>query len=307
MGSHVASAFAHEGYRLRCSVRASSDLHWLSGLPVELVTADFGRPADLSAATEGVDIVVHAAGITRARRKGDYHRVNAEGTRLLAVAALEGGVRRFVLLSSLAARGPDALSGSSIERPASPYGRSKLEAESHLRSLDVQMERVVLRPSAVYGPRDRDFLPLFQMARRGFLVLPPGPGALQPVYASDVASAALAAARGSTGFGPFPVAERERYGWKEIAAVMERTLGRRVRIARLPAAAFTLAGRVAERAAKTLGSSPLFDERRAQDLAVHSWTCDPSFAERGLGWRAEVSLPEGLERTLRWYCEAGWV
>lgn len=306
MGSHVASTFAHAGYRVRCSVRASSNLRWLAGLPVELVTADFGRPADLSAATEGIEVVVHAAGITRARRRDEYHRVNAEGTRSLAVAALEGGVRRFVLLSSLAARGPDAPSGDS-DCPTSPYGRSKLEAESYLRSLDVQMERVVLRPSAVYGPRDRDFLPLFRMARRGFLVLPPGPGLLQPVYASDVANAALAAARGSTEFGPFPVAERGRYGWEEVTAAMERALGRRVRTARLPVTAFTLAGRAAERAAKTLDSSSLFDERRAQDMAVHSWTCDPSSTERGLTWRAEVALPEGLERTFRWYREVGWV
>lgn len=288
-------------------MRASSDLRWLSGLSVELVAADFDRLADLSAATEGIDLVVHAAGITRARRREDYCRVNAEGTRRLAAAALEGGVRRFVLLSSLAARGPDALCASGGDRPASPYGRSKLKAESHLRSLDGRMERVVLRPSAVYGPRDRDFLPLFRMARRGFLVLPSGPGALQPVYASDVADAALAAARGGARFGPYPVAGRDRYGWEELAATMERALGRRVRTARLPAAAFTLAGRVAERAAEALGSTPLLDERRTQDLAVYAWTCDPSTTERELGWRARVPLCEGVERSLRWYREVGWV
>ncbi|AHY48072.1 Nucleoside-diphosphate-sugar epimerase (plasmid) [Rubrobacter radiotolerans] len=306
MGGHLARAFVREGYRVRCALRAFSDPRPLSGLPGELVRADFDRTSDLSAASKGVDVVVHAAGITRARHPGDYHRVNAGITRRLAAAALREGVGRFVLVSSLAARGPDARSAGG-DRPASPYGVSKLEAERCLRSLGGGMETVVLRPAAVYGPRDRDFLPLFRMARRGLLVLPSGRGSLQPVYAPDVARAALAAARGGAGFGPFPLAERRRYTWKEVAAALEQALGRRVRVLRVPAVASVAAGRAAEGAARLLGSEPLFDERRARDLAVHAWTCDTTATERALGWRAGVPLPEGLKRTLRWYRREGWL
>ena len=308
VGSHIATTFVEAGYQVRCSVRASSNTRWICGLPIERVTVDFDRPEDLAGAVNDIDIVVHAAGLTRARRASDYHRVNVEGTRRLAEAALGAGVRRLVLISSLAARGPDALTKDGRDRPASPYGRSKLEAETRLHSLNERMEAVVLRPSAVYGPRDTDLLPLFKMARGGWLVVPPDLNFLQPVYVADVARVALAAAcNEAVSFGPFPVAEAVRYTWHQMIAMLEGALERPVRPVRLPAFVFEMAGRVAEWAAKPLGSSPVFDTRRARDLAMHAWTCDPSGTERALGWQVEVPLSEGLKRTARWYREVGWI
>ena len=306
VGSHIAGAFVEAGYEVLCGVRASSDMRWISDLPIERVSLDVkGGAEGLPRAVENADLVVHAAGITRARRVEDYHSVNAEGTRRLAVAAFEAGVRRFVLISSLAARGPD--DPTKDDHPESAYGRSKLEAEAYLRSLGGRMEAVVLRPAAVYGPRDTDLLPLFKMANRGWLPVPSGANLLQPVYATDVARAALAAVREPLGFGPFPVAENRLYTWKEVIAGLEKALGRTVRTVRLPAAAFTLAGRAAEWAARPFSAVPVFDERRGRDLAVHTWTCDISATEKALGWRAEVALSEGLTRSARWYGQAGWL
>ena len=303
VGSHVTRAFAEAGYEVRCGLRASGDPRWISDLDVERVPLDLrGRPEDLARAVKNVDLIVHAAGITRARRAEDYYAVNAEGTARLAAAALGADTRRFVLISSLAARGPDGSTTDGRDHPESAYGRSKLEAEAHLRSLDGRIEAVVLRPSAVYGPRDTDLLPLFKLARGGWLPVPSGASSLQPLYAADAARAVLAAAREPVGDGPFPVAENRRYAWEDVIAGLEDALGRTVRPVRLPAAVFMLAGRVAEWAAV-----PVFDERRARDLAVYAWTCDVSGTEKALGWRAEVPLFEGLERTARWYLQAGWL
>jgi nucleoside-diphosphate-sugar epimerase len=156
VGSHIAEAFVEAGYEVRVGARASSNERWISSLDTERVPLDLdGSAEDLSRAVHNVDVVVHAAGITRARRPGDYYSVNAGGTRSVATAALRAGVRRLVLISSLAARGPDGR-----DHPDSDYGRSKLEAESHLRALSGRMEAVVLRPAAVYGPRDTDLLPV---------------------------------------------------------------------------------------------------------------------------------------------------
>lgn len=169
------------------------------------------------------------------------------------------------------------------------------------------METVALRPAGVYGPRDTELLPLFKLARSGWLICPRGSNVLQPVYATDVARAALAAARKPASVGPYPVAETARYTWQDAAKGLERTFGRSVRTVRLPAAIFKLSGRAAEWTAKLSDAAPVFDERRASDLAIHTWTCDPSGTERALGWRAEVRLFEGLERTARWYRRSGWV
>ncbi len=305
VGSHITGTFAEAGYEVRCGLRSTSDPRWLSGLRVERVSVDLTRREELAGAVKGVNTVIHAAGITRAYRKDDYYRINAEGTRRMAAAAAESGVRRFVLISSLAARGPDA--STENDRPVSPYGDSKLKAEEYLRSLEGRMETVVLRPAAVYGPRDTDLLPLFKMASKGWLPIPSSTNVLQAIYAADAARAVLAAARRSVGFGPLPLAEANRYSWYEVVTGIEKALGRTVRAIRLPAALYRLAGRVAEEVATACGSMPVFDERRARDLAVHAWTCDPSSTEKALGWRAEVSLFEGLERTAHWYRRVGWI
>lgn len=308
VGSNVARAFVETGYEVRCGVRVTSDTRALDGLAVELVPLDLGHAGEeLTAAMREVDTVVHAAGITRARREGDYGAVNAEGTRRLAASAVAAGVRRFVLISSLAARGPDASSKDGRDRPVSAYGRSKLAAEAYLRDFDGRMEIVALRPAAVYGPRDKDFLPLIKLARTGWIVVPNTPLLLQPVYAEDVALAALATARGPADFGPFPVADTGRYTWREVAEGLGEALGRRVRAVRLPAGVLVSAGCVAGWAAKLRGAAPFFDERRARDLAVNAWTCDVSGTEEALGWRAEVPLFEGLERTVGWYRKSGWL
>ncbi|HEX2182194.1 MAG TPA: NAD(P)-dependent oxidoreductase, partial [Rubrobacteraceae bacterium] len=291
------------GYEVRLGARASSDLRWVSTLDAERVPLDVsGNPQNISRAVQRVDTIIHAAGITRARRAGDYYAVNADGTRRLAAAALRAGVRRFVLVSSLAARGPDRRG-----HPESDYGWSKLAAERHLRPFKDRMETVVLRPAAVYGPRDTDLLTLFKLARAGWLPVPSHAGPLQPLYVEDAARAVLAAAREPAGFGPFPVAENGRYSWPDVIAGLRKVFGRPVRAARFPAAAFVLAGRAAEMTARAFSAVPVFDERRARDLALNSWTCDVSETEEALRWRAGVPLPEGLGRTASWYGREGWL
>jgi nucleoside-diphosphate-sugar epimerase len=307
VGSHVTQAFVEAGYKVVCGLRATSDPRWISNLAVEFALLDLAQPEGLFRAVKDVDVIVHAAGLVKARQRSDYYLVNAEGTRRLAAAAADAGVRRFVLLSSLAARGPDAVASDGWDHPVSSYGRSKLEAEESLRAFGEQMEIVALRPAGVYGPRDTELLSLFKVARSGWLILPSGPDVLQPVYASDVARAALVAARKLVGFGPYPVAEASRYTWQDVVKGLGQALGRPVRTVRLPATVFNLMGRVAEKTAELCDAVPVFDERQAQDVAVHTWTCDPSTTERALGWRAEVRLFEGLERTTRWYRTEGWI
>lgn len=303
VGSHVAEALDDSGHALRCTVRASSSLRWIEHLDVETVRADLRDEAALRSALEGVDRVVHVAGVTRAPSPELFRTVNAEATEALARAAVEADVERFVFVSSLAARGPDGTSG-----PASDYGRSKRDAEEALAGLGGETEVVVLRPGGVYGPREEDMLPLFRAAARGWLPVPAGGGVLQPVYAADAAAAVRAGLeRATPGFGPWPVVEPGRYGWDEVAEGLERAVGREVRTVRVPAALAEAAGGAGELFARMTGRPPPLDRRRARDLTRHGWTADPSPTEEALGWRAEVPLPEGLRRTADWYRDAGWL
>lgn len=304
VGSHVAEALLDAGRHPVCTVRASSDLRWIRGLDVPTVAGDLRRPGELEAALEGVTTVVHAAGVTSASRPELYREVNVLGTERLAERAARRGVERFVFVSSLAARGPDAETG-----PASLYGRSKREAEERLREIDgsSDMEVVVLRPSGVYGPRDTDVYLLFRLAARGWMPEPPEGGPLQPAYARDVARAAVRACEAAAGFGPHPVAEPRAYGWSEVQALLQEAVGRRVRRLPVPGPVLEMAGVAAEAMARLAGEAPEFDRRRARDLSRHAWTCDPAPTEAALGWRAETPLAEGMRKTVAWYRREGWL
>lgn len=312
VGSHIADAYARNGGRVRCTARASSDLRWLEGIDAEPVECDLRETEGFADAVRGADRVVHAAGITRAPDPATFHQVNAEGTVRMARAAREAGVRRFVFISSLAARGPDDGEPGRPGRrrpddPVSDYGRSKLAAEEALRGFEEEMEVVVLRPGGVYGPRDRDLLSLFQMASHGRLLVPAAENLLQPVYVEDVARATLRAGGGSPGFGPWPIAERGRYGWNAVAEAFEGALERELHVHHVPPRLFLVAAALLEKAARVAGRAPPFDRRRARDLAQHQWTCETGPTERALGWEPSVPLPEGLRRTVAWYRERGWI
>ena len=303
LGSHVAAAWTEAGHAVRCTRRASSDLRGLEGSSVEWVEWDVPDPHGLQEALRGVDTIVHVAGVTRARKAADYFQVNAAGSARLAEAAVKAGVTRFVLVSSLAARGPDGGAG-----PVSDYGRSKRRGEDLVRLFEEKMEIVILRPGGIYGPRDSDLFPLFEMADKGWLVAPAGSPPLQPVYVTDVARLTLAAGTGAyAGLGPFPVAEAGKYRWREVRDGLQAALGRRVRIVWLPKTVFVSVGFLAETAARLARRDPPLDRRNAVDLSRHGWTCDTMGTRDAFEWHAEVPLPDGLARTARWYREAGWL
>lgn len=304
VGSHIAEAAVEAGWSVRCTVRSTSDTRWIDRLDVERVEVDLRDPGGLSLALRDVGAVIHAAGLTRARSEREYRRVNAEATARLAGAAAAHGVERFVFVSSLAARGPDGAAG-----PVGAYGRSKRAGEEALLRLEGDMEVVILRPAAVYGPRDTDLLALFRLAARGWLPVPTGAGPLQPVFAADVARAAVVAAgrRPDPGRELLPVAEPGRHRWRDVGEYLERALGRRVRLLSLPPGMFETVGLLSEAVARLARRQPALDRRRARDLARHAYTCDPRPAEEALGWQAAVLLPEGLTRSVRWYRAAGWL
>src|SRR3972149_3066452 len=163
--------------------------------PPEEALGDVTQPESLPAAVAGVDAVVHAAGLVKARSAAEFQAVNAGGTaNLLSALNSAAGLRRFVLISSLSAHGPDG-HPRRLDEPATPvsdYGRSKLMAEEFVRSwAGEERPATIIRPSVIYGPRDRATLSLFQMVRRRLApLLGDGTNAISCIYAEDAARAA---------------------------------------------------------------------------------------------------------------------
>ncbi|WP_420633360.1 NAD-dependent epimerase/dehydratase family protein [Candidatus Palauibacter sp.] len=306
LGSHLADALVGAGHRVTASVRRTSDTRRLDQLGIDRVELDLGPSGggrETVDALAACDVVVHCGALTRARNETEFMAVNATGTRKLARAAADAGIRRFVFISSLAARGPDGRDG-----PVSPYGRSKAVAERALSELGGSMEIAVLRPGGVYGPRDSDLLPLFRLAARGWTVIPGSGARLQPVFVSDVVSAVLAALDAGPSPDPLPIAAAESHSWSGVARNLMAAVGRPGRVVRVPPALFLTIGALSEFGSRLAGTTPAMDRRRARDLAVHAWTCDVGPSRRQLDpWCPRVGITEGLARTAEWYRRKGWL
>ncbi|HUP34073.1 MAG TPA: NAD-dependent epimerase/dehydratase family protein [Candidatus Limnocylindria bacterium] len=315
IGSHLVEALLAQGHEVRCLVRDTRRLGWISGLPsVMLAQGGMDEPHSLEEGMRGVDQVYHVAGLTRARAAREFFRVNAEGTRHLVRACLEtpGGPRRLVHLSSLAAVGPMPMATACAEdvppRPVSPYGRSKLQGEAAVLGVRDRLHVTVLRPPVVYGPRDRGVLEVARWVGRGLLPMPAGPSrTLSLCYVEDLVTALLTAGEAKVPSGEiFHVASEGAFTWEQVGDALGEALGKHPTPLRIPVPILLALATGADALAWLTGRSSYFSRGRVREAAGH-WLCDTGKARRQLGIVPRVGLRKGAAVTVNWYRETGWL
>ena len=314
IGSHLLEALSAQEVQIRVLARCTSDTTRLAALGVERIAGSLDDQAALARAVHDVDAVFHLAAATRARSEREYYQVNAEGTGALVetVLAARPRPRRLVYLSSLAAAGP-ACNGQPIglsdtPRPITAYGRSKLAGEQCCLAAARELEVVILRAPAVYGPRDRDLFLCFQLAARGILPVPQGPERrLQFIHVNDLVEALVRAAAAPNAAGIYHVAEPQSYAWSEITGWIAKAVGRRVRAVRIPQWVVRATAAFSEFAATTVGQATIFNREKARELLAPAWLCETEAAKRDLGFEGRIPLPAGLSGTAAWYREQGWL
>lgn len=311
VGSHLVETLRRRGDEVTALVRSPARAAILEPFGVTLASGALHDAVALARALTGVEIVYHVAGLTAARDEAEFHRVNVEGTARLLGAAAQAGVRRLVLVSSLAAAGPSPRGGRRRElepsEPVTQYGRSKAAAEEVVRHGSVPW--VIARPPAVYGPRDVELLKVFKIARLGVApVFGDGSQELSLVYGPDLAEAL--AAMGSTGGVEGRVyypAHPEVVTSGELVRTIGRVMGRRMRLVPLPR---VLAGgilQVTGLTARLMGRATLLNPDKANEFFQPAWTCDPAPLERDTGWRAAHDMVRGVAATQAWYRREGWL
>lgn len=262
----------------------------------------------------GADVVVHAAGATRAPTHAQLRASNVGLTRRVIEAARRGHVRRLVFISSQAAAGPaTSRDASTTEKtppaPIEEYGRSKLEAERLVVGA-TDLDPVILRPSAVYGPGDRDFLAMFRLARFG-IALHPGNRDhwISIVHVDDVVTAVMSAAteRRSAGRTYF-LANDEPLQWQQLFRGAARCANRSLAVdLEVPAALVRFAAEIGDVAAKMTGSAGLLTSEKVALGAARYWICSNGLARRELGFNPGVELDRGLRETYEWYRAHNWL
>lgn len=314
VGRHVADELARAGHSVRCLVRPSTDASQLEAAGHRVVRGEVLDQASLAAAVDGADAVAHVAGLISARSFREMRRVNVEGVARIATESARARVRRFVLVSSLAAAGPSrdghVVRESDPARPVSRYGLSKLLGErAAARALGPAVPLTVIRPPAVYGPHDRGIHGFFDAAARGIrLRIGSRPRRVSIVHGEDLACAIrLALKAPAAAPKTYFVANAESYEVDDLIGRIASAVGGRTLSLRLPDPLVRAAGAIAEEVARWRGAVPQFSRDKAREFLANGWVCDPSLAAAELGWRPRWTLDEGLAQTAAWYRERGWI
>ena len=312
VGSHVADALLARGYRVRALARRPEDPGWLKDASVEIVRGDVRRPESLGALVAGATAVVQVAGKTSARNEAEYMAANAIGVANVVAAVRQSAPDAHVVLVSSQAAGGPSRNGAPVRpadppRPVSSYGRSKLAGEEAVRKAP-GLDFTILRPSAVYGPRETAIRDLFVAASRGIVpILAGGTRRIQMVYADDIARAVLGALeRGGKG-ETFFVAHPEVLDHRGIAETLAALTSRRPWLVPVPAMAIRGAGSLAGILSTLAKGPPVFNADKANELLQSAWICDVSDAQVALGQPFQTDFASGARLTWKWYLERGWI
>lgn len=316
VGSHVLDLLCAGGHEVSILLQRTSNTRFISR-HLARVSVHFGSLDDvclLTKAMAGAEAVIHCAGRTKALRTSEFYRVNQAGTRNIVTAAnaSRGSLRRLVYISSQAVSGPAGPSRPAEEtgdpRPVSVYGRSKWLGETELR-LHCRVPWTILRPASVYGPRDTEFLSIFQKVKQR--LMPLVSGARRPIsmiYAPDVAAAVLCCLLQERGAGETyhvaaePPCTDEEF-MKEIAAHLQV---RPIRL-RIPSSGVYLVCTIQEILSRAMGRPSMLSRQKLPELLAKGWVCSTGRIRHDLGFTAPTSLGEGVRRTIEWYRREGWL
>ena len=315
VGSHILDSLRRRGLATALLLRPSSNKRFIEPhLPdVEVRPGSIGDPESLRQAMPGITHVIHCAGAIKAGRAAEFYEVNQAGTRnmVAAINGQGGQVRRLVHISSLAVAGPAVPEKPAREdaapAPVSEYGKSKLAAELEVRN-HCRAEYVILRPPAVYGPRDMEFLRLFRTVKSHLL---PKFGRAQPcslVFVRDLAETVagcldLPAASGKTYF----VASREVVTGQVIAEEVAAQMKVWTLPLPLPAALWWPICLARELWSRLTGRSNVLSLQKLAELRAPGWVCDPTRLERETGCVCATTLKAGVAETLSWYRQHNWL
>jgi nucleoside-diphosphate-sugar epimerase len=315
IGSHLTEVLIRKGVQVRCLLRKTSDVTWLKGLPVEFVHGDCNDKTSLEEAVRGVDLVFHLAGVTKALKEETYLEINGLGTDNLIHACLENNphLKKFIYISSQAAAGPSRNGCNKKEldpcEPVSFYGRSKRVGEELVLTHAHELPVLIIRPSAVYGPRDKDIFAFFKCLSRRIKPCPLGREQhVNLCYVQDIVRGILLAVETETKSGEiFFLSDGNDYRMEEIGDIVAQAMGITAFRIRVPKRMILGIACLSEYTSKLFGRPPLLNKDKAEEMIQKDWVCDITKAKTLLGFEPMVPLSEGAKLTFEWYKKEKWL
>ncbi len=321
VGSHICEIALEKGFNVCAIVRKKSDLTYLKNLPIQLIEVSSISPIELGRAFRDYkdvngepDFFIHNAGLTKAKKADDFKRVNVNLTSyfLEAIKHTFPSLKKFVFMSSLAAHGPGdektmtEISESETDNPNTLYGKSKLEAEELVKNSGLPY--IILRPTGVYGPRDKDYYLMLKTLLSG---IDPQIGLKQQsisfIYVTDLAEALLTTLTHSVTNETFIISDGKSYTNKEYSSLAKNQLRVKAFILPIPQLLVLFIVRLVELFSSFSKKTPTLNYDKYLTMKAKNWKCSNMKIRTVTGWAPKINLDQGLKLSINWYKQNDWI
>ncbi len=317
IGGFIVAAAIEKGWDVYIAARKSSNLQWIQNFSFTRIELDFSNVDSMSKKLNEIQphYIIHNAGLTKAPNQKSFDEVNAEYTENLAMAAMKSGIplEKFVFLSSLASFGPadnhpvDIVNESCQPHPVTMYGKSKLLAEQKIKSI-VGLPYIILRPTAVYGPREKDLFSVFKMVASGFSVYSGNGGQkLTFVHVNDLVEWIVRCTENRHVAKSYFVCDGNVYSPTELNTLISRNLGKKTLKIGVPLWLLTVIGYFSELMGKLAGKLPPLNIDKLNEIKANNWQCDVEPLIKDTGYQPVYNLEKGIKLTVNWYKENNWL
>lgn len=308
IGSHLCEELIKRGYSVTCLVRDTSKLKWIENLDLTFVRGDCTDSESLLDVVHDFDYVLHLAGLTKSCSDDAFFSINAQGTENLieAVAKKNPQLKRFVYISSLSAAGPSKngtpLDEQTLPSPVSNYGKSKLEGEKALLQYKDTIPITILRPAAVYGPRDRDFLVLFKMIKKG--IFPDwGKSYYSFLYIDDLVQGIILCAESKEAEGKtYFLSENSSHSNEEVMNVISSVLNAKAMRLKIPKFVIPFCSFIGEKT-----NTGIINKDKMKEFIHSHWICNAGKVKEEIGFLPRVVIRKGMKWTADWYRIHKWL
>lgn len=315
VGSHLVDNLLSKGFKVKCILRKSSSLKWLEGKDVEIINSGLFDKEGLRKAFKGAAYIFHVAGVVKSKKPEGYFEGNVESTRTMLEVANEdkSTLKKFLVVSSLTVTGP-ANDGKPVDEktvcnPITTYGKSKLEQEKVTLSYKDKLPVTICRAPAVYGERDTEIFIYFQTFSKGLTTtIGFNKKELSLIHVADLVEGLYKAAVSEKSNGEvYFITSKEFYTWQQINSITSKILNKKPIIIKVPHFLVYTISAIAQFFAMFSSKPATLNIEKAKDITQQYWICNHTKAQKDLGFVQNISIEDGIKRTIDWYKQMKWI
>ena len=312
IGSHLIEELLSIGHELKCLVRKTSNLRWISNLPIELIQGSLCERESFQELVQDADVIYHVAGAVGGFSEEDYIKGNFVTTKNLidTIKEINPQISRFIFVSSQSAAGPAMDSKPKVEddppTPVSFYGKSKLFAENYVKNSGVPY--TIIRPVPVYGPRDAGMFFLFKYAKAGILPLIGSFEFFNMIHVKDLVKALILIMDTQKSLNQtYFVSDGNHYRLQEMGQKLSRIMNRDIKYVKIPVLIAKIYFSIVQTYNKLKGSTSMVNKDKLREITHGQWICSIEKIKKELNFTPSIEIDTGLYETYRWYIENGWL